>query len=97
MQYDEDTTLHELERRAAYIIGKESAIFVPTGVMGNQVCLMYHASKFPRGSELVCADECHLVQYEAGVSAWLAGFQTRAVRTGDGILTRDLVLSNIRL
>ncbi|MEA1996780.1 MAG: beta-eliminating lyase-related protein, partial [Gemmatimonadota bacterium] len=54
--YGEDPTVNALEEKAAAIFGREAAIFVPTGSMGNSVCLDVHTSP---GSEVICDRRSH--------------------------------------
>ena len=70
----EDPTVNELEAYAAGLVGKEAALFVPSGTFGNQLCLFTHCT---RGSEVVLGDQTHIVQHEAGAAAVIAGVQLR--------------------
>ncbi|XP_062536510.1 uncharacterized protein LOC134205345 [Armigeres subalbatus] len=69
--YGEDPTVNELERRAAELLGKEAALFVPSGTMGNLLAVMVHCNR--RGSEAIVGDMAHVFLYEQGGSAQLAG------------------------
>jgi len=79
--YGEDPTVIALERRAAALLGKEAAIFVPTGTMGNQIAVACHTR---RGDELVCEELAHVVVYEMGAMAALSGVIPRVVAGRDG-------------
>ena len=68
--YGEDPTVNRLERKAAELLGKEAGLFVPTGTMGNQVCVMTHTRP---GDELIAPSACHIVRYEGGGAARLSG------------------------
>jgi threonine aldolase len=68
--YGEDPTVNELERRAAERVGKEAALLVPSGTMGNLCALLAHAQ---RGQKVVVGDECHIFNYEAGGGSALGG------------------------
>ena len=68
--YGDDPTVRELETLAAGILGKEAALFVPTGNFGNQLALMTHCQ---RGDEVILGDDCHIVWHETGGAAVLAG------------------------
>lgn len=61
--YGEDPTVNELERLGAELLGKEASLFVPSGTMGNLICMMVHA---PRGSEVILGDQSHIYHYEQG-------------------------------
>lgn len=78
--YRDDPTVNELERRAAEIFGKEAALFVPTGTMGNQVAIRTHTD---RGQELLADEHSHAVKWELGGVAQLSGLQTRMLDFGD--------------
>lgn len=86
--FGEDPTVNALEARAAEIVGKEAALFVPSGTMGNQVAIAVHTSP---GEEVICEEHSHVVLYEMGMLARFSGCVTRSVPTPDGILTWDLI------
>jgi threonine aldolase len=71
--YQDDPTVNQLEEIFAKKVGKEASLFVPTGCMGNQIGVMYHSAKLPRGSEMIAAEEGHVVQMEKGSSALFSG------------------------
>ncbi|XP_050508495.1 uncharacterized protein LOC114339167 isoform X2 [Diabrotica virgifera virgifera] len=79
--YGEDPTVTELERRAAELLGKEDAIFVPSGTMANLLAMMVHCPQ--RGSEIISGDKSHTFLLEQGGAAQLAGIQTRCLKTKD--------------
>ena len=58
--YGEDPTVNELEEKAADILGKEAALFVPSGTMGNQVAVLAHTQ---RGDEIILDTYCHIASY----------------------------------
>ena len=68
--YGEDPTVNRLESLAARILGKEAAVFVPSGTMGNQVSIMAWTRP---GDEIIAGAACHIVQSEAGGAARLSG------------------------
>ncbi|MEM9189585.1 MAG: GntG family PLP-dependent aldolase [Myxococcota bacterium] len=70
--YREDPTARRLEEAAAGILGKEAAIFVPTGTMANQMALMLHCR---RGEEVIIGKGAHLFYYEGGAGGAFAGVQ----------------------
>jgi threonine aldolase len=74
--YREDPSINELEARAADAVGMESALFVPTGTMGNQVALRTHTD---RGQEALLERECHIYKWELAGVAQHSGIQTRPV------------------
>jgi threonine aldolase len=83
--YKEDPTTNELEKYAAEFLGKEAALFVPSGVMGNQICLNVLTQP---GDEVICEKDAHIFQYESGSPAALSGIQLSLVDGGPlGIFT----------
>ncbi|MDQ2710880.1 MAG: aminotransferase class I/II-fold pyridoxal phosphate-dependent enzyme [Acidobacteriota bacterium] len=82
--YGEDPTVNRLEKRAAEIFGKEAALFVPTGTMGNTIAIKVHTR---HGEEVLCDAHSHVLDWELSMMAWFAGCLVRAVETPDGILT----------
>jgi len=86
--YGEDPTVNRLQERAAEIFEKEAALFVPSGTMGNQICVKVHTRP---GTEVVLEERSHLFNYEMGAAAALSGALLRPVRGEDGLLSWDLV------
>ncbi|MFC4986363.1 threonine aldolase family protein [Saliphagus infecundisoli] len=87
--YGEDPTVNELEDRAAEAVGKEAALFVPTGTMGNQVAARVHTD---RGQEAVVERESHVYKWELGGFAQHSGLQLRPVDGGSrGVPTGEQV------
>jgi len=82
--YGEDPTINLLERRAAEIFGREGALFVPTGTMGNQIAVRLLTRP---GQEIVCEARAHILDWEMASAAVFSGCLIRAVPTRDGILT----------
>ena len=91
--YGEDPTVNRLERRAAEIAGKEAALFVPSGTMGNTIAVKLHTEP---GQEVICDARAHVLDYELAMVAWFSGCVVRAIPTGDGILSWDAVRARIR-
>ena len=82
--YQEDPTINLLEKRAAEIFGREDALFVPTGTMGNQIALRLHTQP---GEEIICEARAHILDWEMASAAVFSGCLIRAVPTQNGILT----------
>jgi threonine aldolase len=80
--YGEDPTVRALEEEAAAAMGKEAALFVPSGIMGNQIALRLLA---PRGSELLCDHRAHVLMFEEGAMSALSGIQPRPLPSDDGL------------
>jgi threonine aldolase len=85
--------VNKLEKTGAGIIGKEAALFVPSGTFGNQLALFTHCK---RGTEVLLGEECHIIQHEAGAASIIAGVQTRTIPAPDGILTQEGLLKRLR-
>lgn len=91
--FGDDPTVNALQERAAEIFGKEAGVFVPTGSMGNQVCLGALARP---GDEVICESNAHFLHYEGGsVSAHL-GLMVRPLAGERGVLDPDAVGAAIR-
>jgi threonine aldolase len=73
----EDPTISALEQRAAALLGKEAALFVPSGTMGNATALLTHCG---RGDEAIVGSEAHILHYEVAGAASLGGIQLRQAR-----------------
>jgi threonine aldolase len=86
--YAEDPTVNRLEQRAAEVVGKEAALFVPTGTMGNTIGIKLLTE---HGQEVICDSRAHLLDWELSMMAWFSGCLARAVPTGNGILTWDRI------
>ncbi|MBE6053229.1 MAG: low-specificity L-threonine aldolase [Clostridium sartagoforme] len=91
--YGDDPTVNKLEKLAAEIVGKESALFVPSGTFGNQLSLFTHCN---RGSEVIIADSNHIIAHEVGASSVIAGVQLRTIESPNGILKASDVEKRIR-
>ncbi len=83
--YGEDPTVNRLEQEVAALLGKEAAIFVPSGTMGNQIALQIHTR---RGDEVIVGEDAHLAADESGAGAAWAGVQFRVAGRG-GRFTPD--------
>jgi threonine aldolase len=91
--YGEDPTVNRLQETAAALFGKEAALLCPSGVMCNQVWLRVLARP---GTEVVVEADAHVVNYEAGAGALLAGVQFRTVPGRRGLLDPGAVARAIR-
>ena len=89
----EDPTVNRLQERAAAIFGREAALFVPSGSMGNLTCVMAHTRP---GQEVICETNGHVYNYEMGALSALAGVLPRVVNGEDGLLSWDTIASAIR-
>src|SRR5256886_17625177 len=91
--YGEDPTVTRLEARAAEIFGKEAALFVPTGCMGNLIAIKVHTH---HGDEVICDERSHVNLYELASMSAIAGCMPRIARGEDGILTWQHIEAVIR-
>lgn len=82
--YGEDPTVNLLEAKAAEVFGREAALFVPTGTMGNQISIRVHTQ---HGQEVICESRAHIVDWEMAMAAAFSGCQLRTVYAERGILT----------
>jgi threonine aldolase len=90
--YGEDPTVNRLERRAAEISGKQAALFVPTGTMGNTIALKLHTQ---HGQEVICEARAHVLNYELAMMAWFAGCLARPIFSKNGILSWEEIRREI--
>ena len=91
--YLEDPTVNRLQEIAAEKLGKEAALFVPSGTMGNQVCVKLHTQP---GQEVITEERSHIFNYEMAAMAVVSGTLARPVRGEDGILDWPSIESSIR-
>ncbi|HOI64327.1 MAG TPA: low-specificity L-threonine aldolase [Mesotoga sp.] len=91
--YGDDPTVNRLEEIAARRLGKEAAIFVPSGTFGNQLSILTHTL---RGDEVIIPASNHIIVHEAGASAVIAGVQMRTLDCDDGMPSVDRILKAIR-
>jgi threonine aldolase len=91
--YQEDPTVNRLEARAAEVTGKEAALFVPTGTMGNTIGIKVNTS---HGQEVICETRSHVLNYELAMMSWFAGCIARPIPAEDGILTWSAIKKEIR-
>src|SRR5689334_8021299 len=91
--YGEDPTVNRLEQRAAEIAGKEAALFVPTGTMGNTIAVKLHTE---HGQEVICEARGHVLNYELAMMAWFSGCVARPIYSETGILRWEQIKREIR-
>src|SRR5207245_8691236 len=91
--YGEDPTVNHLEKRAAELFGKEAALFVPTGCMGNLISIKTWTH---HGNEVICEERSHVNLYELASMSAIAGCMPRVARGEDGILTWKEIEAVIR-
>jgi len=91
--FQDDPTVQRLERMLAERLGKEAALFVPSGTMSNQVAINAHTRP---GDEVILERNCHTFNYEVGGPAVLAGVQLHPLDGRHGILTAEQIRAAIR-
>lgn len=91
--FKEDPTVNALEKYAAELLGKEAALFVTSGVQGNQLCLNVLTNP---GDEVICERDCHILNYESGSPAVLSGIQLMPLEGKNGVLTAGQIEPFIR-
>lgn len=91
--YGEDPTVNRLQESVAAMFGKESALFVPTGTMGNEICVKMFTEP---GDEIIAGEDSHIVVYETGGPGLLSGVQIRSIGTQRGVLDPDQVRRAVR-
>jgi len=90
---DGDPTTKRLEARVAELLGKEAALFVPSGTMGNQIAVWLHTRP---GTEILLDANSHIVHYEYGGAAALSGAQLRTVTSAGPVMDAASLASTIR-
>ena len=91
--FGEDPTINALQERVAALLGKEAALFVPSGTMGNQICIKVHTKP---GDEVVVERDSHVYNYETGAIAFLSSVQAYPVAGIRGVFTTEDVRRAIR-
>jgi len=91
--FREDPSVNRLEERVAAVLGKEAALFVPSGTMSNQTAVKAHTQP---GDELLCEANCHIYNFEAGGPAALSGVTCRTIEGDFGVLDVSQLEDKIR-
>ncbi len=91
--FKEDPTANRLQKQCAELFGKEDALFVPSGVMGNQLCLNVLTQP---GDEIICDKNAHIFQFESGSPAMLSGLSMNLLDGKNGVITPEQVENAIR-
>ena len=91
--YGDDPTMNELESKAAEMLGKEAALFMASGTMGNAVAVMSHIQ---RGNEVILSDTAHIVAHEVGGAAVLSQAFIRTLHFKDGLFDAEQIRAAIR-
>ena len=91
--FGEDPTVNRLEEYVAALLGKEAAIYAPSGTMTNQIGLFINTQ---RGDEVLLHEDAHVFNYEGGAPALLSGVQVRTLNGEDGVISADTLRDAIR-
>src|SRR5271169_4030185 len=91
--YGDDPTVNRLEAKTAELLGKEAALFVPSGTMANQIGIGVNTQP---GDELLCSSTSHVYVWEAGGIARLSGVTARTFEGDGGILRLEDIAGAIR-
>lgn len=91
--FGEDPTVNRLQERTAELLGKEAALYVPSGTMGNQICI---AALTRPGDEVLLDEHAHILNFEGGAPALLSGVQLRPLPGRRGLLTADMIPPAVR-
>ncbi|MDD3519700.1 MAG: threonine aldolase family protein, partial [Actinomycetota bacterium] len=91
--YEDDPTVIKLEEKSAGILGKEAAVFVPSGTFANQLAIMTHTS---RGDEIIVPEGNHIVIHEVGASAVLSQVQLKTIKDNFGEVDISLLEKAVR-
>ncbi|WP_298855853.1 threonine aldolase family protein [uncultured Ruegeria sp.] len=92
-QKDEDPTTTELCARVAKLLGKEAAVFLPSGTMCNEIAIKVHTNP---GDEIICEQSCHIINFETGGPAAISSVMIKALHGRNGMFTPDQLLGAIR-
>ncbi len=91
--FGDDPTVNQLQEKVAELTGKEAALFVPSGTMGNQISINAHTAP---GQEVIVEADAHIFYYECGAPAMLSGVQLRPLSGKLGVLTAEQIEAAIR-
>ena len=91
--FGEDPTVNRLQQKVADLLGKEAALFVPSGTMGNQTSINAHTQP---GDEVICDYNSHIFNYEGGAPAVLSGVQLHPLFAERGLLRAEQIEAAIR-
>ncbi|MGA2297691.1 MAG: GntG family PLP-dependent aldolase [FCB group bacterium] len=91
--FGDDPTVNELQEYVADLLGKEDALFVPSGTMGNQISIGILTKP---GDEIIAEFDSHIFQYEAGAPALISGVQLRCIYSSNGMMKEEDIIKAIR-
>ncbi len=91
--FSDDPTMNELEAMAARMLGKDDAVFVPSGTFSNQLALFTHCV---RGEEVIVDQDAHIVQHESGASSIISGVQLFTMESYNGIWDLEKLAKTVK-
>lgn len=91
--FGEDPSIIELQEKCADLTGKQKALFVPTGVMGNQLAIKAHTVQ---GDEVIVESESHILNYETAAPAIISNVQLLQLKGEDGVLDVETIRTHVR-
>ena len=91
--FGEDPTVKELQSEVSALLGKEAGLFVPSGVMSNQLALRVHTNP---GDEVILESGSHIANHESGAAGALAGVQLLSIKGSRGIIDPTEIENSIR-
>jgi len=91
--FGEDPTINKLQKRVAELLGKEAALFVPSGTMANQISIKSHTIP---GDEVLCDANSHIFNYEGGSPAFISGAQLCPLPGINGVITPEQIKNALR-
>lgn len=91
--FGEDPTVNRLQETVAALLGKEAALYVPSGTMGNQICIKVHTQP---GDEVIAEQGAHVFNYETGGAAFLSNVQVHTIEGKYGQMTVDQIRRAVR-
>ena len=91
--FGEDPTVIALQEKVARLLGKESALYVPSGVMSNQLCIKAQTEP---GDEIICEQDAHIFNYETAAPALISSVQVKTIPGVRGVIRADQLTTAIR-
>jgi len=91
--YGEDPTVNHLQEKVAALLGKEAALFVPSGVMANQIALKVHTQP---GDEVIAESGAHIFNYETAAAAFISNIQIHTIEGKRGVLRAEQISDAVR-
>lgn len=91
--YGEDPTVNRLQDMVALMLGKEAALFVPSGVMANQIAVKVHTQP---GDEVIAESGSHVFNYETAAAAFISSVQIRTIEGKRGVISADQIPGAVR-